>query len=578
MDTKEVLAFCLRQGLLIDKETLNLISETTDIDSAKLIIEKIKEHTNSRIITKNIFYQHKDKIDDFFSLIPEDKIENFKKLKIELGLSIEISRQEAKSLAISSKLGQTKEIKKNSDGIIEILANSQGFQSKETGSHFTNEMPEETMNLEENEEPFVKIVSTHPMMSKKIDVGDFVNHFRNRFIEIRGFLQERPELTNLVSINKISGNKQGISIIGIVSDKKITKNKNLFFDVEDLTGKIRVIVGQNKKESYEKAENICLDSVIGFRGSGSREVFFANEIILPDAALLEKKHSPIEEYALFISDIHVGSRLFLEKNFLNFIDYLNGKIPNTPEYEKIKYLFVVGDLVAGIGVYPNQEKDLLIKDIEGQYARFAELIGKIRSDIKIIILPGNHDCVRLAEPQPILDEKYAWPIYNLKNVTLVSNPSMINIGARKNFQGFDVLAYHGFSYFYYAGTVPKLIAQDSANSPDKIMTYLLQHRHLAPTHASVQYVPSEKDPLLIRRIPDIFVSGHTHTGTVSNYNNILVISNSCWEDLTPIQEKFGSKPNFCKVPMFNLKTRAIRMLDFEDDEHKGKMSKKMGAK
>ncbi|MEK6842784.1 MAG: metallophosphoesterase [Nanoarchaeota archaeon] len=578
MDTKEVLAFCLRQGLLIDKETLNLISETTDIDSAKLIIEKIKEHTNSRIITKNIFYQHKGKIDDFFSLIPEDKIENFKKLKIELGLSIEISRQEAKSLAISSKLGQTKEIKKNSDGIIEILANSQGFQSKETGSHFTNEMPEETMNLEENEEPFVKIVSTHPMMSKKIDVGDFVNHFRNRFIEIRGFLQERPELTNLVSINKISGNKQGISIIGIVSDKKITKNKNIFFDVEDLTGKIRVIVGQNKKESYEKAENICLDSVIGFRGSGSREVFFANEIILPDAALLEKKHSLIEEYALFISDIHVGSRLFLEKNFLNFIDYLNGKIPNTPEYEKIKYLFVVGDLVAGIGVYPNQEKDLLIKDIEGQYARFAELIGKIRSDIKIIILPGNHDCVRLAEPQPILDEKYAWPIYNLKNVTLVSNPSMINIGARKNFQGFDVLAYHGFSYFYYAGTVPKLIAQDSANSPDKIMTYLLQHRHLAPTHASVQYVPSEKDPLLIRRIPDIFVSGHTHTGTVSNYNNILIISNSCWEDLTPIQEKFGSKPNFCKVPMFNLKTRAIRMLDFEDDEHKGKMSKKMGAK
>ena len=578
MDTKEVLAFCLRQGLLIDKETLNLISETTDIDSAKLIIEKIKEHTNSRIITKNIFYQHKGKIDDFFSLIPEDKIENFKKLKIELGLSIEISRQEAKSLAISSKLGQTKEIKKNSDGIIEILANSQGFQSKETGSHFTNEMPEETMNLEENEEPFVKIVSTHPMMSKKIEVGDFVNHFRYMFIEIRGFLQERPELTNLVSINKISGKKQGISIIGIVSDKKITKNKNIFFDVEDLTGKIRVIVGQNKKESYEKAENICLDSVIGFRGSGSREVFFANEIILPDAALLEKKHSPIEEYALFISDIHVGSRLFLEKNFLNFIDYLNGKIPNTPEYEKIKYLFVVGDLVAGIGVYPNQEKDLLIKDIEGQYARFAELIGKIRSDIKIIILPGNHDCVRLAEPQPILDEKYAWPIYNLKNVTLVSNPSMINIGARKNFQGFDVLAYHGFSYFYYAGTVPKLIAQDSANSPDKIMTYLLQHRHLAPTHASVQYVPSEKDPLLIRRIPDIFVSGHTHTGTVSNYNNILVISNSCWEDLTPIQEKFGSKPNFCKVPMFNLKTRNVKILDFEDDEHKGKMSKKMGAK
>lgn len=314
---------------------------------------------------------------------------------------------------------------------------------------------------------------------------------------------------------------------------------------------------------------------MGFKGSGSREIFFANEIFFPDAALPEKKHSPVEEYALFVSDIHVGSKLFLEKNFLHFIDYLNGKIPNTPETEKIKYLFIVGDLVAGVGVFPNQEKILEIKDIEGQYAKFAELAGKIRGDIKMIIIPGNHDCVRLMEPQPILDEKYAWPIYNLKNAVLASNPSLINIGAKKNFPGFEVLMYHGFSYFYYAGSVPKLVSQDSANSPDKIMTYLLQHRHLAPTHASVQYMPSEKDPLLIRKIPDIFVSGHTHTGTVSNYNNILVISTSCWEDLTPIQEKFGSKPNFCKVPMFNLKTRQIRILDFEDDEHKNKIAAKM---
>lgn len=524
MDSKEILGFCLKQGLLIDKETLNLFSGATDAESAKLIIEKIKEHTNSRIITKSIFYQYRDKVDEFLSGFPDDKKESVKKLKIELGLSIEI-------------LEEKREVPK----------------------------------IEETEEPFVKIVSSYPQVSKKFEVGDFVNYYRNRFSEMRGILQERPELTNLVSINKISGNKQAMSIIGMISDKKVTKNKNLILDVEDSTGKIKVIVGNNKKEVFEKAENICLDSVLGFKGSGSREVFFANEIFLPDVPLFEKKFAPVDESAVFISDIHVGSKLFLEKNFLNFIDYLNGKIPNTPESEKIKYLFIVGDLVAGVGVYPNQERDLAIKDIEGQYSRFAELIGKIRSDIKIIIIPGNHDCVRLAEPQPILDDKYAWPLYNLKNVVFASNPSTINIGARRNFSGFDVLAYHGFSYFYYASNIPKLIVQDSANSPDKIMTYLLQHRHLAPTHTSIQYVPMEKDPMVIKNIPDIFVSGHTHTGTISNYNNVLVISSSCWEDLTPIQEKFGSKPNFCKVPMFNLKTRAIKMLDFEDEEHKEKI-------
>ncbi len=525
MDSKEILGFCLKNGLLIDREALGLFSGT-DEDSTKFIIERIKERTNSKIITKNVFFEN-NKAEEFFSEIPEDKKENIQRMKIKLGLSVEISKE----------IGQ--------------------------------KIPEDSQ---------VKVVSTFPATSKGSDMKNFTTYFRNRYSEMKSFLQERPELTNLLSINKISGNRQGISVIGMVSDKKTTKNKNIILEVEDLTGKIKVLVSESKKELYEKTQDICLDSVLGFKCTGNREILFANEIFFPDASIPERKKSPVEECAIFISDIHVGSKLFLEKNFLDFIDYLNGSAPNSSEADKIKYLFVVGDLIAGVGVYPNQERDLEIKDIEGQYAKFYELFSKIRDDIKIIIIPGNHDCVRLAEPQPMLDEKYAWPVYNLKNATLVSNPSMINIGSRDGFSGFDVLLYHGFSYFYYANTIPKLIAQDSANAPDKIMHYLLQNRHLAPTHASVQYVPHEKDPLMIRKIPDIFVSGHTHAGTVSYYNNILVISSSCWEDLTPIQEKFGSKPNFCKVPMFNLKTRQIKILDFEDEEHKNKIAAKMAGK
>ena len=70
--------------------------------------------------------------------------------------------------------------------------------------------------------------------------------------------------------------------------------------------------------------------------------------------------------------------------------------------------------------------------------------------------------------------------------------------------------------------------------------------------------------MLIRKVPDIFFAGHTHKSAVSYYNNILTISSSTWESLTAFQEKMGNKPDFCKVPMFNLKTRAIKILDFED--------------
>ena len=113
-------------------------------------------------------------------------------------------------------------------------------------------------------------------------------------------MQERPELKNLVSINKIFGNRQGISIIGMVIDKRVTKNKNIILEVEDITGRIKVLINYNKKELYEKAEEICLDSVLGFMGSGNNEILFANEIVFPDLALAGRKNSPADEYAAFL--------------------------------------------------------------------------------------------------------------------------------------------------------------------------------------------------------------------------------------------------------------------------------------
>ena len=515
MGSPEVLKFCFEKGLLIDKDVLNLFNETNDFESTKFIIEKIKNHTKTKILTRHIFETNKELVNNFFLDLPQENQKNFEKLKIKLGLSIEFSHEK---ISIEDK----------------------------PSFDFLND---------------VKIVETSPDLSKKFEVKDFLTYFRNRFSEMRNVLQEHSELDKLVSIGKISGSSQNISVIGIVYDKRITKNKNIIFEIEDLTGRIKVLINQNKPELYKLAEEITLDSVIGFKGSGNKDILFINEIIFPDCTLPERKKSPFEEYALFIGDLHYGSKLFLKDNFLKFIDYLNN-IEN-PEVSKIKYLFIAGDIITGVGNYPNQEPDLKVVDLEEQFLGIAELLGKIRKDIKIIISPGNHDCVRLMEPQPIFDEKFAWPIYEMENVILTKNPSTVNIGARENFSGLDVLNYHGFSFFYYAKTLSHLIKQKAANKPELIIQYLLKNRHLAPTHTSTQYCPLEKDAHFIRKIPDIFVSGHTHKSAVSYYNNILVVSTSCWEAMTPYMEKMGSVPDFCKVPMVNLKTRAVKILDFE---------------
>ena len=96
------------------------------------------------------------------------------------------------------------------------------------------------------------------------------------------------------------------------------------------------------------------------------------------------------------------------------------------------------------GIYPGQEEELLEKDIGKQYDLFAGYIKRIPQDIPIIICPGNHDAMRLAEPQLAIYPDIAKLLYELPNVIMVSSPSVINIGSTETFSGFDVLMYHGF--------------------------------------------------------------------------------------------------------------------------------------
>lgn len=528
MESREILKYCIEKGLLLDKDVLKIFNDSLiDSDSAKLILDKLKNYTNQKILTKEFLFKNKNYLDTILLELPKEKQKHAEIFKIKLGLNIEISKE----LSIEVELKDKEKIKEDSS--IENQA---------------------------------KVLSSFPILNKKIDVKDFVLYLRNRLYEMKKVLQEHVEMKNLVSINKLSSTRQSFSIIGLVSEKKVTKTKSILFEIEDLTGKMRVIVTPNNQELYKKAEEVSLDSVLGFKGFGNNEILFVTDIIFPDCFITERKHSPSEEYALFIGDLHFGSKRFLESSFLKFIDYLNGKVPNTPEVDKIKYLFIVGDLVTGIGNYPNQEKDLILFDLEEQFSGVANLLKKIKKDIKIIICPGNHDGVRLMEPQPVFDEKYAWALYDMKNVLLVGNPSEVNIGFKNNFSGFDILIYHGFSLPYYAGNVPSLIKARAMNQPELIVDYLLKNRHLAPTHSSVQFFPSEKDFHFIKNVPDIVVTGHIHKSGIFYHNNILGICVSSWEGLTPYQEKFGNTPDHCKVPMLNLKTRVVKILDFEEQE------------
>jgi len=417
----------------------------------------------------------------------------------------------------------------------------------------------------------VNILVSYHNIPKKYEVKDFTTFFITRYQYLEKILRNRSELQDILTINRVlaKSEKEKVSVIGVVSEINQTKAGNLMVTLEDLTGQIKIIITKSKAELFQSAQDLVVDEVIGISGMSQDKIMFADSIVWPDIPIqaeLKKKEEGEEEYAIFLSDIHVGSALFLQEEFDRFLQWINGKVGNPEQRDianKVKYIFMVGDLVDGVGIYPSQESELKIKDIIKQYSEFTGLVSQIPSTKQIIMCPGNHDAVHIAEPQPVLYKELVGNLLLLPNVTLVTNPAMVNIAKTDTFSGFDVLMYHGYSFDYYVANVESIRNGGGYQRADLIMKFLLKRRHLAPSFKSTPYFPGHsEDPLLIKRIPDFFVTGHIHYSSVANYKGVTMISCSCWQGKTTFQEKLGHKPEPARLPIVNLRTREIKVLRF----------------
>ncbi len=101
----------------------------------------------------------------------------------------------------------------------------------------------------------------------------------------------------------------------------------------------------------------------------------------------------------------------------------------------------------GIGVYPNQDRSLTVLDIYSQYKIFFNFIGMIPDYVQVFIIPGNHDAVQRAEPQPQLSNELVGD-FKADNVHIIPNPSFLTL------HGIDILAYHGTSLDSVISAIP----------------------------------------------------------------------------------------------------------------------------
>src|SRR5207253_9650083 len=95
-----------------------------------------------------------------------------------------------------------------------------------------------------------------------------------------------------------------------------------------------------------------------------------------------------EVYAVLISDVHVGSKVFMEDAFGRVLGWLKGEVGGPDQRhvaDRVKYVLIGGDLVDGIGVYPRQEVDLKVPDIYEQYRLAAKLVGEIPEYMDVVL-------------------------------------------------------------------------------------------------------------------------------------------------------------------------------------------------
>ncbi|HEV2877620.1 MAG TPA: DNA-directed DNA polymerase II small subunit [Nitrososphaeraceae archaeon] len=399
--------------------------------------------------------------------------------------------------------------------------------------------------------------------------------FRSRYEKSLRILSLRPEskrITKIASIrqntshnsnnmksdksyNSMTGNfvSNSTSIVsGLLMSKRGKKN-GVEVVIDDFSGSLNALAITD--ELKKQASMLTLDQMVMLEveniSNKGHQGFLVKDIISPDIPDHLPTRSKVECYAVLISDIHVGSKNFMETEFIRFLHWLSSSEDEL--VRKIKFICIGGDLVDGVGIFPNQDKELLETDTSKQVSHAVNLLNKIPKDLRVFIIPGNHDPGRRALPQPSLPKRDFNELYLLENFTILGNPSMLELN------GVKVLMYHGQSLDDIIATTPGL----DYSKPAEAMKILLKARHLSPIYGQrTPMAPELEDMMVITEVPDILHSGHVHVIDVQNYRGTLIVNSGAWQSQTKFQQTMGVVPTPGIAILVNLATLQPYQISF----------------
>ncbi len=421
------------------------------------------------------------------------------------------------------------------------------------------------------------ILDPTPNINTGEGVEGYAALFRSRFEKSYRILALRPEskrITKIASVKhntnntkvgksystegggrniNFNTNSSSFSIVAGLLMSKRSKKNGLELVIDDYSGTMSALAVT--EEIKKLAMMVTLDQMVMLEiennNNKSIQGFTIKNLTSPDIPDHLPNRSKAEYYAVLISDLHVGSKYFMETEFTRFLSWLSSSEDEL--VRKIRFLCVGGDLIDGIGIFPNQDKELLELNTSKQMAHAIDLLAKIPKHIKVFIIPGNHDPGRRSLPQPSLPRKDADKLYSFENFTMLGNPAFLELN------GVKVLMYHGQSLDDIIATTPGL----SYSKPAEAMKVLLKARHLSPIYGQrTPIAPEKEDMMVIADVPDVFHSGHVHVIDVKNYRGTLIVNSGAWQAQTKFQQTMGIMPTPGFAILINLATLQPFQIDF----------------
>lgn len=385
-------------------------------------------------------------------------------------------------------------------------------------------------------------------------LNDIVNLFYDRYQTIAEILRNQAGFKASGTIKQIQKEKKkgrSYNLVGIVLDVRRTKSGGKMVTMEDLSSTMSVFVRKDDPASA----TIFKDEVLGISGKFGDDgrMFWVDNVVYPDILPNHQNKGGMEFDPVsiaFISDLHMGSKKFLESEWDKMVAWMN---TDDETAQNIKWLVLSGDVIDGIGIYPGHEENICIANSFDQYEMCARKLDELPDHITPILLPGNHDAVRPAEPQPMLEPG----VQQKFNSTIhVGNPARINLS------GIDVLSYHGKGI---DDIVPR-VETVTYDKPQEAMKLMLQKRHLAPMWGERNALsPEEEDQMVIQSPPDIFVTGHTHAHATEWHRGIPLVVSSTFQGETDFMQMMGYKPKMGYLSVYNIQNRQFRVGQFADN-------------